>query len=35
MGEEIALCVKHNGCAGLPHAEEISCSHPYFASDFI
>lgn len=35
MGEEIAHCVNDNGCAGLPHAEKIPCSHPYIASDFI
>ena len=35
MGEEIAHCVLNNGCAGLIHAEEIPCSHPYIASDFI
>ncbi|KAH9180229.1 amine oxidase [Lactarius sanguifluus] len=35
MGEEIAYCVENNGCTGLPHAEEIPCSHPYIASDFM
>lgn len=35
MGEEIAHCVLKNGCAGLTHTEEIPCSHPYIASDFI
>lgn len=35
MGEEIAHCIENEGCAGLPHVEEIPCSYPYVASDFI
>jgi|SRR6266567_3148579 len=35
VAEEIADCIEDGGCDGLPHVEEIPCSHPYFASDFI
>ncbi|KAH9968000.1 amine oxidase [Russula dissimulans] len=35
MAEEIARCIEDGGCDGLPHVEEISCSYPYIASDFI
>lgn len=35
MGEEISHCIENGGCAGLPHVEEIPCSYPYVASDFI
>ncbi|KAI0253801.1 amine oxidase [Lactifluus subvellereus] len=35
MAEEIAHCIESDGCAGLPHVEEIPCSHPYIASDFL
>jgi len=35
MAEEIADCIEDDGCDGLPHVEEIPCSHPYIASDFI
>jgi hypothetical protein len=35
MAEEIAHCIKDDGCDGIPHVEEIASSYPYIASDFI
>ena len=35
MAEEIVNCIEDGRCDGLPHVEEIPCSHPYIASDFI
>jgi hypothetical protein len=35
MAEEIVNCIEGGGCDGLSHVEEIPCSYPYIASDFI